>query len=1033
MADVQGDGTTNRPPDEAGLADLGVLLVHGIGQSHSSDTLSRFGEPLVGWIVDWVGEFATAKVEVIDAVLGVEAENPDVPAHTRLALSAPSADGSGIQDSQWLIAESWWAQSFLAPSFAEIATWAVKVVPWTAFYHFHRRLHRALARLAGARAQSPRRWLAVARACLSVATEFLAVIAALLIAPVVVLVLMLTLALGMIPIPQLRRLVGAVQRGLASTIGDSYALLGPKIGSAGIYGRVARQLAWLEQRSRRVAVVAHSQGAAIAYRVVATRASEKCGLLVTFGAGIRKLAQIRLLDRSSGGWAWATSLAVIFFVVAALISRQTLGIWQGLLLTLIIPLVWFLGGALVGMVLALARAVRRKLPGTDAQLSTRFQTLLGWFMIITTTAAIAVWFPGESRLLTVWVSLLVCFAWGWVFFANQRAGSDVGNVPFRETAPSGRALPATEPPLPDHVRWLDFYAVSDPVPNGPIFDEQVEDPVTLRSSAHGIESIPTHNRGSLVLDHTSYWQNAEDFVAELADALGALSDLELANVMPLDRERRTIARHRRLWRVRWLRRARWIVFLAAAAAWIRGDMVGWTQWLLGGVTTLATSIPGLGALLEAVLPETPTATTSAQLLVLGAGIAAALGAVSAGWAHWEAKDRQVLMQRRGYPTPADRQHHSLLFHFAWLAVVVTVALLLVDTAWPWWAYLATGVGTFFVAAGFAGGAETFGFPGDTLQVWPALLARHGAWTEAQQKNWRERVYDCLTAWVDPVTGADGERYWRTRVVLIPRDDRPQPTESYRTSDTPYLYDALLAGIREARTVEATTGDGRYLSFRDIYPTDDGAASIATQFWTRIIDGADWSPLQRAEALIARAALAERSGNDAQAVADYTAVLQLDGAPAQEVATAHLFRGRRSEVAGNADAAVADYSAAIDTAGAPADVIADALAARGWTAYLAGANARFVADTEAALKLKPDEPWVGFNLALGRLLDGDTREAHDLFRSHAQGASGEAIAAAIQDLEAAAPGHPGLPGLEANLQFLRSRLAELTKPVADRAS
>jgi len=255
--------------DEGALADLGILLVHGIGHSRRADTLVRFGEPLVKWIVDWVGIRGEAEVEVLDAVLAPSGEVPGELARTRLQVTAPSSESREAKTSEWLIAESWWAESFVTPSFTELAHWGFKVVPWTLFFHFHRRFGCASAALRKAWEERPKSYRMLVARAIALVREMVVLMVALLLAPVLVAALGLIVVLGLIPIPQLRSLVGWLQRGLALTVGDSYALLGPRIGSAAIYGRVARDLKWLSERSRKVAVVAHSQGAAVAYRVVA--------------------------------------------------------------------------------------------------------------------------------------------------------------------------------------------------------------------------------------------------------------------------------------------------------------------------------------------------------------------------------------------------------------------------------------------------------------------------------------------------------------------------------------------------------------------------------------------------------------------------------------------------------------------------------------------------------------------------------------------------------------------------------------------
>ncbi|QOZ45529.1 hypothetical protein XH89_20095 [Bradyrhizobium sp. CCBAU 53340] len=71
-------------------------------------------------------------------------------------------------------------------------------------------------------------------------------------------------------------------------------------------------------------------------------------------------------------------------------------------------------------------------------------------------------------------------------------------------------------------RWVDFYASMDPVPNGPIFIPKAKDSRNAEvDSAELIESIELCNELSPIGDHTSYWENIDEFVPQLIDAIAA--------------------------------------------------------------------------------------------------------------------------------------------------------------------------------------------------------------------------------------------------------------------------------------------------------------------------------------------------------------------------------------------------------------------------------------------------------------------------------------------------------------------------------
>jgi hypothetical protein len=117
------------------------------------------------------------------------------------------------------------------------------------------------------------------------------------------------------------------------------------------------------------------------------------------------------------------------------------------------------------------------------------------------------------------------------------------------------------PDLPVPIPWVDYITHEDPVLNGLPVDR-----LPTR-----VIKIEVQNRASVVADHGSYWQNADQFVARVATRLGLLDpDLDLLEAGPLDSE--SAARHhlakswnRRHERVAALERIRTPVALATAA------------------------------------------------------------------------------------------------------------------------------------------------------------------------------------------------------------------------------------------------------------------------------------------------------------------------------------------------------------------------------------------------------------------------------------------------------------------------------------
>lgn len=126
-------------------------------------------------------------------------------------------------------------------------------------------------------------------------------------------------------------------------------------------------------------------------------------------------------------------------------------------------------------------------------------------------------------------------------------------------------------------QWVDFFASADPVPNGPIFDE---DPEWLRSYQTWYES-------SWLADHSGYRENPDGLVAPLVLELARAAGGDFGrHVLKLTHQVQAIAR-RRAWRCTLLVRARYTLLIVAAVT-LPYYWRGLTQW----GTALRDSTPG---------------------------------------------------------------------------------------------------------------------------------------------------------------------------------------------------------------------------------------------------------------------------------------------------------------------------------------------------------------------------------------------------------------------------------------------------------
>jgi hypothetical protein len=283
------------PQTDAGWNyDLGVLFVHGIGNQALGSTLTGFGTPVVESLRARAKR-AGAKAELGATVLTATS---DEPASSELTIS------SGHDQRRWLLAESWWAQSFPTAQFRDVAKWSLLIVPWTIGTHFAKRLSRA-----GGRTQFGGRLAAGA-----------ALVGALLLSPVLLAILATLLLLGTIPWPPLQSALAKIQLAIASSIGDSFMLVTRPLEAAAIRSRVRRDLDWMLRKCAKVAVVAHSQGGAIACQVLSAAESSTAGLLITFGSGLRKLEELDDARRRGGLLQGAMLSAAGLFLAGLMLS-----------------------------------------------------------------------------------------------------------------------------------------------------------------------------------------------------------------------------------------------------------------------------------------------------------------------------------------------------------------------------------------------------------------------------------------------------------------------------------------------------------------------------------------------------------------------------------------------------------------------------------------------------------------------------------------------------------------------------------------
>jgi hypothetical protein len=529
--------------------DLGILFVHGIGQTGRSETLLRFGEPLRHCIETLAIPGSGTNPSALDVSISAATLDPEFgkgPAHAEMRIG-----GAGAVESRWLLAEAWWSKKFPTATFAEIAGWCFKVVPWTLVAHFDRRLRRMGFRIVAVLDEGHTlRGLALA---LRWALEVLKLTMALALLPLLLTILLVLTLIGVIPFAPIRNFARSVQRILAATLGDSFVLLDQPIIAAAITDSVKTDLEWLAKRCRRVVIVAHSQGAAIAHQVLRGPLTAPCDVFVTLGSGLAKLEEIRHIAEQAGHkWLWLATggalLAALCLCGNSSYLWHSQSIWAMAGWLALTALITELGAALTLFDLARVNPFFVKTPTEDTPPAWRYGVV---YVLLSGALSIAMDRPAGG-----WLQPAVA--------AVFAAGLTVGYLAVRRwQIASGRSLNKRSQWQRDrdlysrqfqlrsrrNMRWLDFFASADAVPNGPLMDDFVPE---------DLFSFEVTNAHSIVTDHTSYWKNKDEFLPLVAKEILKASGLG-SRYMSVDR----VARRRR-WRVAARVAGRWILGSAAA-------------------------------------------------------------------------------------------------------------------------------------------------------------------------------------------------------------------------------------------------------------------------------------------------------------------------------------------------------------------------------------------------------------------------------------------------------------------------------------
>ncbi|MFJ5780040.1 hypothetical protein [Streptomyces sp. NPDC093094] len=291
--------------------DVGVVFVHGIGSQARGATLLNWAEPLLE-----VLSRAGPSHDVRTRVATVDDLGGDVPEIT-LEIGRP-----GGRSIAWLLSEARWAEAFHPSRASDVLLWAARF-SWRAARRglaalFHHLWFSTTKRLFPQILRSLPMWRGGCLGGLSVLVEwawlllygwvslFVTIVPYLvmfcvvfILAPVMVCVAVAAVVALIVAqrLPLLGKRVSPFVADLVTSVGDAQAYRDREIQAAAMRQVLLARVADVARRARKVVVVAHSQGAAIACRTFLAGDAPWPACLVTVGAATSLLNEEASVER----------------------------------------------------------------------------------------------------------------------------------------------------------------------------------------------------------------------------------------------------------------------------------------------------------------------------------------------------------------------------------------------------------------------------------------------------------------------------------------------------------------------------------------------------------------------------------------------------------------------------------------------------------------------------------------------------------------------------------------------------------------
>ena len=606
---------------------LGILLVHGIGSQTSGETLVQWGDALLKII----GRATRRNVKAV----AHHAIKDDTGAAEMIAHI--EADGA---NEKWLISEGRWADSFLPPSYADLVSWSMRAIPWTLSLHIAQRYWRRCEN---------RGWMMKIYAAIIAVGELLLTLT---VAPLSMLLLLISLLLGMLPVPQLRSLILLAQGTLVSSVGDSLAFVESPTRAALIRTRLLERLHSLNGRCEKTIVIAHSQGAAVVLDALGgipeplfsgqapyfndlPEGLEMPDTLITFGAGTNQLASLKVL--ASGPFMKA-GLNPATYALIAFLSGLVITLYLRLTGAPYVQIIYAGACILPGLILLLlwkypVKMLRKRYK--KIKLGEKNTDSLALYTFIPTG-------PVIYLLLMITTDITQLPALSILLFLLSIGILAASIIAILSLKIKSEISISRKPP--GLATWIDMYASADPVSNGPTnIAHQSEQPRFSR----------VWNFGAMLYDHTAYWQNPDGFVLQIARACAATAGSRWATHLPNNQD---LIDNRSEFRTFWLRISGRIVILA----WL---IIGFFVW-----TDHRASIPVLFSMPEWLKFNSDNFVRFTVLIAMIVSLIwLSYNIIRVLWLFWVRKEQKILLN---HGTPG--KNSELLPFTAMIMVVGTV-------------------------------------------------------------------------------------------------------------------------------------------------------------------------------------------------------------------------------------------------------------------------------------------------------------------------------------------------------------------------